>query len=121
LISTHFLPLPDFKQTWRGRGFRREVRDPLLQHTGRKSMHPLLVTQMWLPDQELYLHRVLTCFLARLCLRLTLIHTLLPHSFNLRDMISPWIGLLRCLWEVIRLPFCLPKAGLLFEPRFLPV
>jgi hypothetical protein len=30
-------------------------------------MHPLSVTWMWLPSQELYLHRVLTCFV---CLRL---------------------------------------------------
>jgi hypothetical protein len=31
-------------------------------------------------------------------------HTLLPHSLNLRDLVSPQIGLLGGLWEVISLP-----------------
>jgi hypothetical protein len=35
--------------------------------------------------------------------------------------VSPQTGLLGGLWEVIRLPFCLPKADLLFQPEFLPV
>jgi hypothetical protein len=48
-------------------------------------------------------------------------HTFPPHSLNLRDVVSPLIGVLECLWEVISLPFCLLKAGILFEPRFLPV
>jgi hypothetical protein len=36
-------------------------------------------------------------------------------------MVSSQKAITRGLWEVISLPFCLPKAGLLFEPRFLPV
>jgi hypothetical protein len=31
-------------------------------------------------------------------------------------LVSPQTGLLRVLWEVIRLPFCLLKAGLIFNP-----
>jgi hypothetical protein len=47
-------------------------------------------------------------------------HTFASHSLNLRDTVSPLMGLLECLWEVIGLLFCLLKAGLFFEPRFLP-
>jgi hypothetical protein len=43
-----------------------------------------------------------------------------PHSLNLRDTVSPQTGLLRGFWGVIRLPFCLPKAGLICKPGFLP-
>jgi hypothetical protein len=34
-------------------------------------------------------------------------HTLLPNSVKLRDPVSPQIGLLGALWEVISLPICL--------------
>jgi hypothetical protein len=121
ILLLWYPPISYCYQTCRGRGFGGQVRGPLLQHTRKKNIYPLSVTWMWLPSQEPHLHRVLTCFIARLCLRLTLIHTLPVHSLNLRDMVSSWIGLLGCLWEVIRLPFCFPKAGLLFEPRFLTV
>jgi hypothetical protein len=38
-------------------------------------------------------------------------YTLLPHSLNLRDLLSPQIGLLGCLWEVISLPFYLLRQA----------
>jgi hypothetical protein len=51
----------------------------------------------------------------------SLIPRIMLYFLNLRDPVSLQTGLLRDLWEVIRLFFCLPKAGLLFEPPFLQV
>jgi hypothetical protein len=66
-----------------------------------------------------YLSLNLTCsyFLGKL----NLTNSWKCLTLNLRDLVSSEIGLLGGVWKVISLPFCLPKAGRLFEPGFLPV
>jgi hypothetical protein len=127
------------KQTQKGRGLRGEVKGPLLRHTGKNNMCPLLVTWIvaWpgiVPTQGPHLLCSQITSQARVHIHTrartrththththTYTHTLPPCSLNLRDTISHQTGLLGCLWEVIRLPFCLPKAGLLLETGFLLV
>jgi hypothetical protein len=107
-ITPLLWPLPS-------QGFRclLAVVNPYKPQTGALIRLPLdHVSSPWTCRLGLCTH-----FVTRLRIRLALSHTLTQHSTSSplpepeRYSFTPKTGFLRCLWELIRLPFCLLRQS----------